>query len=52
MGRLVVESLRIYGNGESESMVARILLAVVALNLAFLLSELAFNVLSALLPLS
>lgn len=33
-------------------MVARVVLAVALLNLAFLLSELAFNVLSALLPLS
>lgn len=33
-------------------MVARVVLAIAALNLAFLLTELAFNVLSAMLPLS
>lgn len=33
-------------------MVARIVMAVALLNLTFLLSELAFNVLSALLPLN
>ena len=33
-------------------MVARIVLAIALLNLTFLLSELAFNVLSALLPLN
>ena len=33
-------------------MVARIVLAIAGLNLAFLLTELAFNVLNAMLPLS
>src|SRR3546814_13084918 len=37
---------------EQQVMVARIVMAVALLNLTFLLSELAFNVLSALLPLN